>query len=99
MNYVATLKVAGSYSFVEMRMSATGADYSAYRTGDTFTFEVSRPTTATVNFAVPSGEQPGKFRLALAEDLANGAHVLKLIAAGDGPVVVEALDVFEPALR
>jgi hypothetical protein len=36
MNYVATLKVAGSDSFVEMRMSATGADYSAYRTGDTF---------------------------------------------------------------
>jgi len=69
------------------------------RTGDTFTFEVYRPTTAEINFTLPSGEQPGKFRLALAENLANGTHVLKLIAAGDGPVVVEALDVFEPALR
>jgi hypothetical protein len=69
------------------------------RTGDTFTFDVYRPTTAEVDFAPPAGEQPAKFRLALAANLANGRHVLKLMAAGDGPVVVEALDVFEPPLR
>ncbi len=69
------------------------------RTGDTFTFEVYRPTTAEVDFAPPEGEQPGKFRLSLAENLAGGPHVLKLVAAGDGPVTVEALEVFEPPLR
>ena len=69
------------------------------RTGDTFTFEVYRPSTATVNFAQPSGKQPGKFRQSLAASLTNGSHTLKLVAAGSGPVVVEAFDVFEPPLR
>jgi hypothetical protein len=69
------------------------------RAGDTFTFEVYRPTTGRVEFAAPAGEPPGKFRVALAENLACGPHVLKLVAAGDGPVVVEALEVFEPPMR
>jgi hypothetical protein len=66
------------------------------RTGDTFTFEVYRPTTPEINFAPPAGEGPRKFRLALAEGLDNGAHALKLVAAGDGPVTVEAFEVFKP---
>lgn len=68
-------------------------------TGDKFTFDVYRPTTAKINFTLPSDEQPGKFRLALAENLTNGPHVVTLIAVGDGPIAVEALDVFEPAQR
>ena len=66
------------------------------RTGDRFTFEVTRCTVAEVDFAA---EEPGKFRLRLAQNLANGPHTLKLIAQGNGPIVVDALDVFEPPLK
>jgi len=49
--------------------------------------------------AGPWGKNTGEratFRLTLAQNLANGPHTLKLISQGDGPVVVDAFDVFEP---
>ncbi len=70
-------------------------DAAANRAGDRFTFEVTRCTTATAAF---KGEK-AKFRLHLARNLANGPHTLTLVAAGDGPVTVEAFDVFEPPLK
>ena len=66
------------------------------RTGDRFTFEVSRAVSSPVNFKSAKKE---KFRLRLAAHLANGPHVLKLVARGDGSVTVDAFDVFEPPLR
>ena len=66
------------------------------RTGDRFTFEVYRPTVGSVDFKAPQKE---RFRLRLAQNLANGPHTLKLVARGDGPVAVDAFDVFEPPLK
>ena len=69
------------------------------RTGDTFTFEVYRPTSGQVGFVIPEGQEPGRFRVPLAENLDNGPHRLKMVATGDGPVVIEAFEVFEPPLK
>jgi hypothetical protein len=66
------------------------------RTGDRFTFEVLRATAATVDFKSTTRE---KFRLRLADYLPNGPHVVKLVARGDGPVTVDAFDVFQPPLK
>ena len=66
------------------------------RTGDRFTFEVFRGTLGSVSFKADARE---KFRLRLADYLPNGPHVLKLVARGDGPVTVDAFDVFEPPLK
>jgi hypothetical protein len=66
------------------------------RTGDRFTFEVTRCTVAEVDFAT---DPPGKFRLRLAQNLENGPHTLKLVAQGNGPIAVDAFDVFEPPLK
>lgn len=63
------------------------------RSGDRFTFEVVRTVAESVDFKGPAAE---KFRLRLATNLANQEHVLKLVARGDGPLTVEAFDVFEP---
>jgi len=65
------------------------------RTGDTFTFGVVRSAVGTVTF---KGE-PGPFRLRLAQNLPNQAHTLTLVAAGDGPITLDAFDVFEPPLK
>lgn len=65
------------------------------RTGDAFTFEVKRNTLGKVAF---TGE-PGKFRTTLADGLTNGPHTLTIESLGDGPVTVEAFDIFEPPLR
>ena len=62
------------------------------RTGDTFTFEVTRCTIGHVDFK----GKAEKFRLTLAQNLTNGPHTLKLSAQGDGPIAVDAFDVFEP---
>jgi hypothetical protein len=66
------------------------------RAGDRFTFEVARATVGSVDFKGPAKE---KFRLRLAGNLANGPHVLKITARGDGVVTVDALDVFQPPLK
>jgi hypothetical protein len=66
------------------------------RTGDTFRFEVYRPTVGRVEYRAAQAE---KFRLHLAENLPNGPHTLKLVAKGDGPMSIDAFDVFEPPLR
>jgi len=65
------------------------------RTGDTFTFDVVRSAVGTVSF---KGE-PGPFRLRLAQNLPNQAHTLTLVAAGDGPITLDAFDIFQPPLR
>jgi hypothetical protein len=66
------------------------------RRGDRFAFEVSRTTTESVDFKAPAKEI---FRLRLAANLLNGPHVVKLVARGNGPVTVAAVDVFEPPLK
>jgi hypothetical protein len=63
--------------------------------GDKFTFEVTRSAVARAEF---KGDK-AKFRLPLAQNLANDPHTLKLVARGDGPVCVDAFDVFEPPLK
>jgi hypothetical protein len=65
------------------------------RTGDTFTFDVIRSTVGQVAFEGDAG----RFRLTLAQGLTNGLHVLTLTVRGDGPVAVDAFDVFEPPLK
>ena len=63
------------------------------RTGDTWTFEVTRCTIGRVSF---SEQGP---RVTLAHSLTNGPHTLKLIAQGNGPIAIAAFDVFEPPLK
>ena len=66
------------------------------RSGDRFTFEVLRATAATVDFKSTTRQ---KFRLRLADYLPNGPHVVKLVARGDGSVIVDAFDAFQPPLK
>ncbi|OHB81166.1 MAG: hypothetical protein A2V98_14060 [Planctomycetes bacterium RBG_16_64_12] len=66
------------------------------RAGDRFTFEVTRCALGQVDF---KGDDQGNFRVRLVENLPNGPHTLKLLARGDGPVTVDAFDVFEPPLK
>ncbi len=66
------------------------------RGGDLFTFDVTRCVTETVSFKAPERQ---KFRVRLTENLPNKQHTLKLVANGDGPVTIDAFDVFEPALK
>ena len=63
--------------------------------GDTYTFKVYRACKSTAEFHGKGGD----FRVSLFENLPNRAHVLDLIAAGDGKVSVRRFDVFEPPLR
>jgi hypothetical protein len=56
-------------------------------------WEVFRATAASVDFRA---ETRKKFRLRLADYPTNGPHELRLVARGDGPVTVEAFDVFQP---
>jgi len=65
------------------------------RTGDTYTFEVTRCAVGRVDL---KGEA-GKVRIQLIRGLPNGPHTLRLIAAGDGPIAIDAFDVFEPPLK
>lgn len=65
------------------------------RTGDKWTFDVTRPTVGRVEF---KGDK-AKFRLTLAWGLANGPHTLKLIVEGPGPVSIAAFDLFEPPMK
>jgi len=62
------------------------------RARDRFTFEVRRCTEEKVEFRGPSR----KFRCRLAWNLSNGPHTARVEAQGDGPVIVDAFDVFEP---
>ncbi len=62
------------------------------RTGDRFTFEVYRCAQGQIDFTGPAE----KFRTRLVENLPNGQHTLRLEARGDGPVIIDAFDVFEP---
>jgi hypothetical protein len=66
------------------------------RTGDRFTFEVTRSAVGQISFR---GDERARFRARLVENLPNGPHTLKLTARGDGPVTVDAFDVFEPPLK
>ena len=63
------------------------------RRGDRFTFEVFRSVVGEIDFA---GDQRAKFRVRLVENLPNGPHSVKVVARGDGPVTVDAFEVFEP---
>jgi hypothetical protein len=62
------------------------------RTGDRFTFEVYRCTKGQINFAGPAE----RFRVRVAQNLPNRPHTLRLETRGDGPVMIDAFDVFEP---
>jgi hypothetical protein len=66
------------------------------RTGDVFRFEVYRPAVGLADF---KASQEEKVRLRLVEGLPNAPHTLKLVVGGDGPVAVDAFDVFEPPLK
>ena len=66
------------------------------RTGDRFTFEVTRCAVGEVDF---KGDERTRFRARLVENLPNGPRTLKLVARGDGPVTIDAFDVFEPPLK
>jgi len=66
------------------------------RRGDQFTFDVYRCALGQVDF---KGDDKEKFRVRLVENLPNGPHTVKLVARGDGPVTVDAFDVFEPPLK
>jgi len=66
------------------------------RAGDRFTFEVLRAAVGSVDFKGPARE---KFRLRLVSYLPNQAHVVRLVARGDGPVTIDAFDVFQPPLN
>jgi hypothetical protein len=66
------------------------------RSGDRFTFDVVRATAGSVDC---KGSAKERFRLRLAAFLSNQPHEIKLVARGDGAVVVEALDVFTPPLK
>ena len=68
---------------------------STNRTGDRFTFEVKRTALERIHFAGADG----KFRACVVENLANEPHTLRLRAEGDGPVSIDAFDVFEPPLK
>ncbi|HUT37401.1 MAG TPA: SGNH/GDSL hydrolase family protein [Planctomycetota bacterium] len=63
------------------------------RTGDKWTFDVTRCTVGRVSF------REDKARVTLAWNLANGPHTLRLVAEGNGPLAVTAFDVFEPPLK
>ncbi|MBM4042495.1 MAG: SGNH/GDSL hydrolase family protein [Planctomycetes bacterium] len=65
------------------------------RTGDKWTFDVTRPTVGRVEF---KGER-AKFRLTLAQSLPNAPHTLKLVSEGPGPVSIAAFDTFEPPMK
>ena len=63
------------------------------KTGDTFTFDVVRSAVGEVPFA---SESSSRFREKLVQNMDNRVHTLELVARGDGPIAVEAFDVFEP---
>ena len=65
------------------------------RTGDTYTFEVVRCAVGRVDFK----GKAEKVRLQLVRGLPNAPHTLGLVANGDGPIAVDAFDVFEPPLK
>jgi len=65
------------------------------RTGDQFAFEVRRCAQGEIDF----GGAVEKFRERLVENLPPGRHTLRLEVQGDGPVIVDAFDVFEPPHR
>jgi len=56
---------------------------------------VYRSARAEVDFAGPAE----KFRARLVENLPPGEHTLRLETRGDGPVIIDAFDVFEPPLK
>ena len=62
------------------------------RAGDRFTFEVYRCTKGQIDFAGPAE----RFRVRVAQNLAPGVHTLRLETRGNGPVMIDAFDVFEP---
>jgi hypothetical protein len=62
-------------------------------TGDRFDFDVCRSAIGQVHFA---GDAVVSFTEALAENLPNREHTLELVTAGDGPVQIDSLYVFEP---
>lgn len=66
------------------------------RKGDRFTFDVYRCAVGEVSF---NDEAQKVFRLRLVQNLPNREHKLRLVAQGDGKVIVDALDVFQPPLK
>jgi hypothetical protein len=64
------------------------------RTGDYFTFDVVRSAQGQIDFAGTRGT----FRTRVIDGLANGPHTLRIETQGDGPVAIEAFDVFQPPL-
>ena len=65
------------------------------RTGDTYTFKVYRACQPEVDFRGKGGE----FRVHLLQGLPNRAHVLEIVAVGDGSVHIKRFDIFEPPLH
>ena len=62
------------------------------RSGDRFNFETYRCTLGHVDFSGPTE----KFRMRLIENLSPGQHKLQMETRGDGRVMIDAFDVFEP---
>lgn len=68
--------------------------YTNFR-GDQFTFEVRRTARGRIDFKAPAKR---KIRTRLIENLPHGTHCLRLVTRGDGPVVVDAFEVYEPPI-
>jgi len=65
------------------------------QTGDTYTIDVYRACSPTVDFRGKGGD----FRINLFQALPNQEHILELITVGDGRVSVKHFDIFQPPLH
>jgi hypothetical protein len=63
--------------------------------GDKFTFKVVRAAESQINFRDAA---PSPLRTRVVNALTNAKHTLKLVANGDGQIVVDSFDVYQPPL-
>jgi hypothetical protein len=61
--------------------------------GDKFTFDVYRCAWGVLSFRA---EKAAPFSEALVQNLPNREHTLEIVAAGDGPITIDGLYVFQP---
>lgn len=65
------------------------------KAGDFYTFEVVRQAMPTVSFKGTAGEVVNR---RVVSNLPTGRHTVTLTARGDGPVTVQAVDVYQPPM-
>ncbi|MFK8114241.1 MAG: SGNH/GDSL hydrolase family protein [Rubripirellula sp.] len=63
------------------------------RSGDRFTFDVTRSTLETVSF---QGEDAEPFTARLAQMLPNESHLIELVPIGNGTAKIDSFEVFQP---